>query len=138
MRVEWSDGFDAFLRRLEADVDSTQPQEEAGRIARERLAHLGALLGEVRELQEPPEAESATFKKVRQARRHVLWRVAHPYNPDVAVRVIVWFAGDEKAVLCVFGFDKAKLGDVWYGRAATEGEAIVDEWLRQHNLGGTA
>jgi hypothetical protein len=50
----------------------------------------------------------------------------------VAVRVIVWFPVDEHAVLVVFGFDKAKAGDVWYDRAAIEGQANVDAWLR-HN-----
>jgi hypothetical protein len=36
------------------------------------------------------------------------------------------------AVVVVFGFDKAKLGDIWYGRAAVEGQANVDEWIRQY------
>jgi hypothetical protein len=35
-----------------------------------------------------PDEESPTFKQVWQARRHELWRVAHPYDRDVAVRII--------------------------------------------------
>ena len=79
-----------------------------------------------------PEEESATFKRVRQARRHQLWRVAHPFALDVAVRVIVWFPPDGEVVVALFSFDKAKLGDVWYDRAAVEGQALVDQWIRQH------
>jgi hypothetical protein len=33
--------------------------------------------------------ESATFKRVQQARRHELWRVAHTHDPEVAMRVML-------------------------------------------------
>jgi len=33
-------------------------------------------------------------------------------------------------------FDKARLGDVWYASAAAQSEAMVDQWLREHE-GGT-
>ncbi|MHB8187758.1 MAG: hypothetical protein ACYDDU_17140 [Dermatophilaceae bacterium] len=124
MRIEWTSGFDRFLTRLEE-----APDDE---ITKAQFDHLAALLGELRYLPAKPDSESATFKRARQARRHELWRVAHPYHPDVAVRVIVWFPSDQQAVVAVFGFDKAKLGDVWYGRAVVEGEANVDEWIRQY------
>jgi hypothetical protein len=42
-------------------------------------------------LRAKPDEESPTFKRIRQARRHELWRVAHPYDPDIAVRIICWF-----------------------------------------------
>jgi len=29
------------------------------------------------------------------------------------------------------GFDKARLGDVWYSGAAVRSEAMVDQWLRE-------
>jgi hypothetical protein len=49
--------------------------------------------------------ETATFKRVRQARRHELWRVAQPFDPSVAVRIICWFPSDEEVVIALVGFD---------------------------------
>ncbi len=132
MRVDWSDSFDRFLSALEEDVEKLDPSTPEGRIAVERLAHLGALLGKLRELPTKPAVESATLRIVRQATRHELWRVAHPFDADVALRIIVWFPQVDQAVLAVFAFDKAHLGDVWYDRAAVEGQALVDQWLREH------
>jgi hypothetical protein len=84
----------------------------------------------------PPRQETATLKRVRQARRHEPWRLAHPYHPDVAVRIIVWFPDPATAVIALVGFDKARLGDVWYASAAARSEVLVDQWLREHE-GGT-
>jgi hypothetical protein len=86
------------------------------------------------ELQQKPE-ESATFKRVRQAKRHELWRVAHPYDPEAAVRIICWFTSDETVVVALVGFDKKSIGDVFYTSAAARGEALVDQWIRQHQGG---
>jgi hypothetical protein len=33
------------------------------------------------------------------------------------------------------GFDKKQIGDVFYASAATRGEALVDQWIRQHGEG---
>lgn len=110
-------------------------REEAGSndpIARKRARYFAALLGELRGLEAKPEAESATFKRVRQARRHEMWRVAHPYDADVAARIIVWFPPTGEVVVLVFSFDKAHLGDIWYDRAAEEGQRLIDQWLREH------
>ncbi len=101
-------------------------------IASKRRITLLALLSAVRDLQSKPHEESATFKRVQQARRHELWRVAHPFDPDVAVRLIIWFAPTGEVVVAVFSFDKARQGDVWYARAAAEGQLAVDQWLREH------
>jgi hypothetical protein len=78
-----------------------------------------------------PVEESPTFKRVRQARRHELWRVAHPFGSEVAVRIICWFPADDHVVLALIDFDKKTIGDVFYASAATRGEALVDAWLRQ-------
>jgi len=58
-------------------------------------------------------------------------RAAHPYDPDVAVRIICWFPANDQIVLALVGFDKKSIGDVFYASAAARGEAIVDAWLRQ-------
>jgi hypothetical protein len=72
------------------------------------------------------------LKRVRQARRHELWRLAHPFDPDVAIRIIVWFPDHEMVVIALMGFDKALWGDVWYSSAAVRCEAVVDQWLRDN------
>lgn len=40
-----------------------------------------ALLAELQDLPAPPRDETATLKRVRQVRRHELWRLAHPTTP---------------------------------------------------------
>jgi hypothetical protein len=116
--VDWTDEFDRWLAHAE---------EQGGRL----LAVAVALLQELSDLPAKPTEESATFKRVRQARRHELWRVAHPHDPEVAVRLICWFPADEELVIALVGFDKKKIGDVFYASAAVRGEALVDAWLRQ-------
>ena len=58
-------------------------------------------------------------------------RVAHLYDPDVAVRIICWFPASNQVVLALVGFDKKPVGDVCCTSAAARGEAIADSWLRQ-------
>ena len=118
MIVDWTDEFDRWL---------THAEEQGGRL----LATAIALLQALNELPAKPEEESATFKQVRQARRHELWRVAHPFDPAVAVRIICWFPTNDQVVLALVGFDKKSIGDVFYASAAARGEALVDAWLRQ-------
>jgi len=116
--IDWSDEFDRWL---------TQAEEQGGRL----LAVATALLQELNDLPARPAEETATFKRVRQARRHELWRVAHPFDPAVTVRIICWFPSDEEVVIVLVGFDKKTIGDVFYASAAARGEALVDAWLRQ-------
>jgi hypothetical protein len=116
--VDWSDEFDRWLSHAE---------EQGGRL----LAVATALLQELSGLPSKPTEESATFKRVQQARRHELWRVAHPFDPDVAVRVICWFPSGEEVVIALVGFGKKAIGDVFYASAAARGETMVDAWLRQ-------
>jgi hypothetical protein len=116
--VDWTEEFDRW---------PTHAEEQGGRL----LATATALLQELNDLPAKPEEESATFKRVRQARRHELWRVAHPFDPAVAVRIICWFHANDQVVLALVGFDKKSIGDVFYASAAARGESLVDAWLRQ-------
>ena len=75
MIVDWTDEFDRWL---------THAEEQGGRL----LAVATALLQELNSLPAKADEESATFKRVQQARRHGLCRVAHPFDPAVAVRII--------------------------------------------------
>jgi hypothetical protein len=118
MIVDWTDEFDRWL---------TNAEEQGGRL----LEAAVALLKELNDLPARPDEETATFKRVQQARRHELWRVAHPFDPDVAVRLICWFPSDEEVVIALVGFDKKTIGDVFYTSASARGEALVDALLRQ-------
>jgi hypothetical protein len=91
--VDWTDEFDRWL---------THAEEQGGRL----LAVAIALLQELNDLPAKPAEETATFKHVRQARRYELWRIAHPFDPAVAVRIICWFPSDEEVVIALVGFDK--------------------------------
>ena len=35
-------------------------------------------------------------------------------------------------MIALVDFDKTKHGDVWYSSVAVRGEALVDQWLREH------
>jgi hypothetical protein len=69
--------------------------------------------------------------RVRQARRHELRRVAHPFDPAVGVRIICWFPSAEEVVIALIGLDKKAIGDVFYASAAARGDVLVDAWPRQ-------
>ena len=97
------------------------------------LSRAAALLAALRRLPEKPVRESATFKRVRQARRHELWRAAHPFDPQVAVRIICWFPDLQTIVVALVGGDKRVIGDIWYDSATVRAEAAVDQWLRENS-----
>lgn len=114
-----------------------------GKVARnkEREYELAvALLAELRDLEAPPEEESPTFKRVRQAKRHEIWRIAHPYEAGYAVRVLVWFPPEPKevAVIALIGGNKSAIGDLWYDSAVPRAEDEVDGWKRDRGRGTEA
>jgi hypothetical protein len=67
-----------------------------------------AELAVLQDLDGEPVEETATLKQVRQSGRYRVWRVAHPYHAEVAVRLIVWFPpGDPgTVVVALFAGDK--------------------------------
>ena len=104
MIVDWTDEFDRWLDHAE---------KQGGQL----LTVVVALLQALTDLPAKPAEESATFKRVRQARRHELWRVVHPFDPEVAGRIICWFPADDEVVIALIGFDKKTIGDVFYASA---------------------
>ena len=50
-----------------------------------------SLLAHLPDLEEKPTVDSATLKRVRQAKRYEVWRLAHPFDPAAAVRILCWF-----------------------------------------------
>ena len=119
MRIEASREFGVWLSEV---------QKEEGPARTWALVLLGYLRG----LPESPTEETATLKRVRQARRHDVWRLAHRFDPDVAIRILCWFPDRDTAVVALVGGDKVRIGDVWYDSATPRAEAAVDQWQREH------
>ncbi|ETD30846.1 MULTISPECIES: hypothetical protein [Williamsia] len=124
MLIDWSGELDAYLDRLE-EAAKTDPEQ------RKRLDLILAELKVLDELTEPPTEETATLKRVRQSRRFPVWRVAHPFREGIAVRLIVWFTDDNRAVVALFAGDKARMGDVFYDSVGPRADAAVQAWLMQ-------
>ncbi|ETW26769.1 hypothetical protein [Mycobacterium gastri] len=60
--------------------------------------------------------------------------MSHPFDDEVAVRLIVWFPGGHTAgVIVAFGGDKKQIGDAFYTRAASRADAAIDQWLRERS-----
>jgi hypothetical protein len=126
--VSWSCTFEV---RIQASRELSTWFNNAKRDGGALLARAGALLSVLRDLPARPTMETATLKRVRQATRHEIWRVAHPFDPAVAVRILCWFPDDDTAVVALIGGHKAGISDVWYDSATRRAEAEVDQWLRE-------
>jgi hypothetical protein len=77
--IDWTAQFDNWLDRLEAQAAA------GGRIAQLQLDYIDAQLEVLEELDAEPTEDTAVLKQVRQSRRYPVWRVSHPYDPDVAI-----------------------------------------------------
>lgn len=124
MLIDWPRAFDRQFDRMEADT-STDGQR--------RFDLLVAMLEELGDLAAAPTEETATFKRVRQSRNHVVWRISHPYIPGVALRLICWFPPDEKdkVVVALFAGDKASMGDVFYDTVGVRADQAIEQWLNE-------
>ncbi|WP_225037999.1 hypothetical protein [Mycobacterium canetti] len=49
----------------------------------------------------------------------------------MAVRLIVWFPDDERAVIALLAGDKAQIGDVFYDSVGVRADAAIDQWKRE-------
>lgn len=94
-------------------------------------------LGYLRELTGEPDEDTATLKWVRQSKRHRVWRLSHPFDADVAVRIICWFAPTEdRVVVALLGADKKHMGDVFYNSVGSRADQAIDQWKREQELHG--
>lgn len=128
VRIEWSDEFDHWFARLEAKVDAGDA------VAVKTYNYIAAAFDLLRRLAGAPDLDNGTaqLKPVRQSRRYQVWRTAHPFDPDVAVRLIVWFPpGRDSAVVTLFAGDKKSIGDVWYSSVGTRADAAIGRWLME-------
>ncbi len=71
------------------------------------------------------------LKRVRQSRRYPVWRVSHPYDPDVAVRLICWFPDDQRVVVALFASDEARMGNVFYDSVGSRADAASGQWKKE-------
>ena len=125
--IDWPDGFDQYLDRLESTAAA------GDRRARLVLDRILAELAVLQDLDGEPVEETATLKQVRQSGRYRVWRVAHPFHAEVAVRLIVWFPpGDPgTVVVALFAGDKARMGDVFYDSVGARADVAIGQWLFQ-------
>ena len=66
----------------------------------------------------------------------VVWRTAHPYDPEIAFRLICWFPPDSSTlVVALFAADKARMGDVFYNSVGTRADAAIRQWLNETQEG---
>ena len=111
-------------------ADDGSPDARSGdERARTVLVFVARALDQLRNLPGPPNraSETATLRWVRQPRRYPLWRVSHAYHPQVAVRLICWFPPEAgTVVVALFAADKARLGDVFYGRPRRSADRPVE------------
>ncbi len=122
MEIYYGREFHTWLKNL-VTLNDTE--------SRTRLELALALLTVLRDLEAAPGEDSATLKRVRQCRRYPVWRLAHPFVPGVAVRILAWFPDAKTAVVALMGGDKGPIGDVWYSSAAPRAEASIDQWKRE-------
>jgi hypothetical protein len=128
MILYWPDSFNEQLDRLEEAADSGDERAIAV------LDYTIAAMGFLRNLSAPPTEDSLRLKEVRQSRKHRIWRVAHPYHPGIAVRLICWFPpGEDTAVVALFSGDKANMGDVFYDSVGSRADQIIDLWISEEN-----
>lgn len=113
------------------DLEARASQGDAG--AQLTLDLLLSELAFLQDLTAPPSADTPTLKRVRQSRKHQVWRVSHPFRPGRAVRLIVWFPDSERVVVALFANDKAAMGDVFYDSVGTRADQIIDRWVREEN-----
>ena len=75
------------------------------------LKYLVDELAVLQEREGPPSnaEESLDLKWVRQSRRYPLWRVSHPFDVEVAIRLICWFPPNSATVVvALFSGDKKR------------------------------
>lgn len=128
MVVDWTDEFQNWLDRLEAKAD------DGDRIAGRQVEYVDAAISVLTDLSEPPSEDTAVVMRVRQRRKYPIWRVSHPFDEEVAVRLIVWFPeGSTAGVIVAFGGDKKRIGDAFYISAGSRADAAIEQWLQERS-----
>ena len=118
-------------------LDRTQNKAEGGdERARRQLGRAIDALNQLRTLQAPPAVDMPDLKRVRQSKTYIVWRTAHPYDPEIAFRLICWFPPDSSTVVvALFAADKARMGDVFYNSVGARADAAIQLWLNETQEG---
>lgn len=121
-------------RQFKAWVDDLVAKAKSGDQHAVRMAkHVYDELSYLKTLDEEPEDDTATLKRVRQSRQHPVWRLSHPFDLQMAVRIICWFDERSKSVVvALFAADKAAMGDVFYDSVGTRADQAIDQWKREN------
>ena len=128
MQLDWPRAFDLQMERLNQDI--ARGDERAKLIKQLVDAQLTFLMDEV---VEPPleGEETKQLRWVRQSKKNKVWRISHKFNPEAAVRTIVWFPEDGKAVILLFYGDKSHMGDVFYDTVGTRADQLISQYLQE-------
>lgn len=101
MITDWTGEFQEWLDTLDAKAAN------GDRKARRQVEYADAAISLLTDLAEPPHEDTAALMRVRQRGKYPIWRVSHPFDEEVAVRLIVWFPENATAgVVVAFGGDK--------------------------------
>lgn len=107
-------------------VKAKAGDERAVRTARHVLDELNF----IKNLDSEPAEDTATLKWVRQSRKNRVWRLSHPFDADIPVRIICWFDPQSKVVVVVlFAADKAAMGDVFYDSVGPRADQEIAKWV---------
>jgi hypothetical protein len=72
------------------------------------------------------------LKRVRQSKKFPVWRTAHPFDAQIALRLICWFPpGSSSVVVALFAADKARMGGVFYDGVGARADVAIERWLRE-------
>jgi hypothetical protein len=123
--IDWTLEFDQWLDRLEARAADGDQSASA------TLMYVLAELDYLQNLEVQPTDDTATLMRVRQSRKYQVWRVSHPFDQNVAIRLICWFPTDSQVIVVQFAGDKARIGDAFYDSVGTRADALIQQWKRQ-------
>jgi hypothetical protein len=123
--IDWTLEFDQWLDRLEARAADGDQSASA------TLMYVLAELDYLQNLEVQPTDDTATLMRVRQSRKYQVWRVSHPFDQNVAIRLICWFPTDSQVIVVLFAGDKARIGDAFYDSVGTRADALIQQWKRQ-------
>lgn len=121
-----------------SSTGSTAPNSRPNRATSKRrlLARAADALNQLRLLQEAPTEDKPDLKRVSQSKTYTVWRTAHPFDPDIAFRLICWFPPDSPTVVvALFAADKARMGDVFYNSVGTRADAAIELWINETQEG---
>ena len=123
------DGPAEFFDWLDRTEDKARNGDEP---ARRLLARAVDALNQLRTLDQAPTEDTPDLKRVRQSRIHQVWRTAHPFDPEIAFRLICWFPPNSSTVVvALFAADKARMGDVFYNSVGSRADAAISTWLHE-------